>query len=162
MSERPVRLVLDTSAILSYAKAETLHVGETITQVDETGAAFGGPIACLASAGGADATLLHMLTTHPVCELLTVEVEEWRQWAAMTDVLGRLDAAAALVAASRWVRHVGSPGRSTLRALHPAVTRSAFWSRFNVCRPRATTTTSSRRFQARLLIARTPSGVLRI
>jgi hypothetical protein len=100
VSERPVRLVLDTSAILSYAKAETLHVGETITQVEENGAAFGVPIACLAMAGGADATLLHMLTTHPACELLTVEVEEWRQWAAMTDVLGRLDAAAALVAAS--------------------------------------------------------------
>jgi hypothetical protein len=35
-------------------------------------------------------------------ELLAVEVDAWRQWAAMTDVLGRLDISAALLATSDW------------------------------------------------------------
>jgi hypothetical protein len=97
--DRPIRLVLDTSAILAFA-GESLHVGETISQVDENGAAFGLPIVCLAAAHKADGRMLQMLTSHQACELLTVEVDEWRQWAAMTDVLGRLDVAAALLAAS--------------------------------------------------------------
>jgi hypothetical protein len=99
VTERPIRLVLDTSAILAFA-SESLHVGETISQVDENGAAFGIPIACLAAAHKADAQMLHLLTSHAVCELLTVEVDEWRRWTAMSDVLGRLDVAAALLAAS--------------------------------------------------------------
>ncbi len=99
MTGRRVRLVLDTSAILAFAE-ESLHVGETITQVDENEAAFGLPIACLASAHKAEIQMLRMLTNHDACELLTVDVDEWQQWSAMSDVLGRLDAAAALLAAS--------------------------------------------------------------
>ncbi len=101
MSARPVRLVLDTSAILAFA-GESLHVGETISQVDENGAAFGLPVACLATAHKADERMLQLLTSRHTCELLTVDVDEWRQWAAMCDVLGRLDAAAALLAASNF------------------------------------------------------------
>jgi hypothetical protein len=86
VTDRPIRLVLDTSAILAFAD----------------GAVFGLPIACLAAAHWADAGMLRMLTSHKVCELLTVDVDEWQQWAAMSDVLGRLDAAAALLAASNF------------------------------------------------------------
>jgi hypothetical protein len=100
VNDRPVRLVLDTSAILSFAKAEPLHVGETLAQVDENGAAFGLPIASLAAAHLADPRMVLVLTGHHASELLAVDVDKWRQWSAMTSVLGRLDAAAALVAAS--------------------------------------------------------------
>ncbi len=99
MSDRPIRLVLDTSAVLAFA-GESLHVGETISQVDENGAKFGLPIVCLAAAHKADGRMLQMLAAHEACELLTVDVHEWRQWGAMADVLGRVDAAAALLAAS--------------------------------------------------------------
>jgi hypothetical protein len=98
---RPVRLVLDTSAIVVFA-GESLHVGETISQVDENGAAFGVPIACLAAAHKVDARMVQVLTSHAGCELMTVDVDDWRQWAAMSDVLGRLDAAAALLAAANF------------------------------------------------------------
>ena len=99
MIGRPIRLVLDTSAILAFAKG-SLHVGETLSEVADNGAAFGLPIACLAAAHSADHSMLSMLTGHPVGVLLTVKVDEWRPWAAMCGLLGRLDAAAALLAAS--------------------------------------------------------------
>lgn len=99
MTGRPVRLVFDTSAIVAFA-AGSLHVGETITQVEENGASFGLPIACLAAAHAADAQMVQMLIAHEAAALVTVDIEAWRPWAAMTELLGRLDAAAALLAAS--------------------------------------------------------------
>jgi hypothetical protein len=101
VSARPIRLVLDTSAIVAFAGA-SLHVGETLSQVDENGVAFGLPLACLAAAHKADERMLHLLAGHHACELLTVDVDDWRKWAVMCDVLGRLDAAAALLAASNF------------------------------------------------------------
>jgi hypothetical protein len=101
VTDRPIRLILDTSAILAFADG-SIHVGETLSEVEANGAAFGLPIACLAAAHQAAAGMLRMLTSHKVCELLTVDVDEWQQWAAMSDVLGRLDAAAALLAASNF------------------------------------------------------------
>jgi hypothetical protein len=99
VTARPIRLVLDTSAIRAFADG-SIHVGETISQVDENGAAFGLPVACLAAAHKADVQMLRMLTGHDAGVLLTVAPDDWQQWAAMADVLGRLDAAAALLAAS--------------------------------------------------------------
>lgn len=116
MIVRPVRLVLDTSAILAFA-GESIHVGETISQVDENGAAFGLPIACLASAHKAETRMPHLLTSHGACELLTVDVGEWRQWVAMSDVVGRLDAAAALLAASAFDCDVLTSEPDTYRVL---------------------------------------------
>jgi hypothetical protein len=116
VSARPVRLVPDTSAILAFANG-SIHVGETISQVDENGAAFGVPIACLATAHKADERMLHLLTSHRACELLTVGVDEWRQWAVMCEVLGRLDAAAALLAASTFDCDVLTAEPDTYRAL---------------------------------------------
>jgi hypothetical protein len=114
--DRPIRLVLDTSAILAFADG-SYHVGETITQVDENGAAFGLPIACLAAARKADGQMLRLLTSHAACELLTVDVEDWRQWAAMTDVLGRLDVAAAFLAANLYDCDVLTAEPDAYRAL---------------------------------------------
>jgi hypothetical protein len=99
VSDRPVRLVLDTSAILAFARG-SIDVGETISQVEENAAAFGIPIVCLAAAHGADVRMMQMLVSHGACALLGVEPYEWRQWVAMADVLGRVDAGAALLAAS--------------------------------------------------------------
>ncbi len=43
MSDRPVRLILNTSAILAYGR-ESIDVGETIAEVSDGSAAFGLPI----------------------------------------------------------------------------------------------------------------------
>jgi hypothetical protein len=116
VTARPVRLVLDTSAILAFAGG-SIHVGETISQVDENGAVFGLPVACLASAHKADERMLHLLTTHHACELLTVSADEWPQWAVMCEVLGQLDVAAALLAASNFDCDVLTAEPDAYRAL---------------------------------------------
>ncbi len=49
MSQRPIRLVLDTSAVLAYGRGDA--VGETLREVHLNEAAFTVPLGCLASAG---------------------------------------------------------------------------------------------------------------
>jgi hypothetical protein len=61
VSEPPVHLVLDASAVRAYPN---IHVGETLTQVAENGGSFVTPLPCLVEARDGDL-------------------------AAMTDVLGR-------------------------------------------------------------------------
>jgi hypothetical protein len=116
VNDRPIRLVLDTSAILAFTGG-SIHVGETLSEVEANEAAFGLPIACLAAAHRADVGMLRMLTNHKVSELLTVDVDDWQQWAAMSDVLGRLDVAAALLAASDFDCDVLTAEPDTYRVL---------------------------------------------
>jgi len=100
VTDRGIGLVLDTSAVMAFGKG-SIHVGETIAEVDANGDAFGVPLACLAEASTTTTMeWLELLARHPACSLLVVEVGEWRQLAAMRGVAGRGDAAAALLAAN--------------------------------------------------------------
>lgn len=91
---KPLGLVLDTSAVLAYPN---LHVGETITQVEENGFAFTVPMPCLAAAR--DHGPVNLLLTHGAFRPVDVPYDQWRQFGAMRDVLGRDDCAAAYLIA---------------------------------------------------------------
>ncbi|MEW1584345.1 hypothetical protein AB0283_02690 [Micromonospora vinacea] len=100
MNERPVRIVLDASAVLAFCR-ESIHVGEVIAEVAGEDCVVGVPVMCLAEAsrGAADADRLDLLVNHPAVEVLTVDPLSWRALAVVYDTVGRLDAASALLAA---------------------------------------------------------------
>jgi hypothetical protein len=98
VSSRPVRLVLDTSAMAAYAS--TIDVGETLGEVQESNGAFALPAACLAEAAQLLPTdVLDLLVDNEAAAVTGLAAYEWRMLAAMRSVLGRLDAAAAFAVA---------------------------------------------------------------
>ena len=102
MTERRVTLVLDTSAIVAYTRAETaIHVGDVLIQVVDDGAVVVLPVACLAEAvpAVADIAMLDVLVSHEATLVLADGEDMWRDLAAMTEVVGRHDAASAALAA---------------------------------------------------------------
>lgn len=98
----PIRLVLDTSAILAYA-ATSIAVGETIAEVVDEGGWFGLPVVCLAEAsrlvGEDQAAGVLLLVEHPYAVVTPADDEEWRVLAEWTRILGRVDLASALAEA---------------------------------------------------------------
>jgi len=96
---RPVHLVLDTSAVLAYASGSE-HVGEPLTQVAENDATFVVPLTVLAvGAAQTDPRWAELLTKHPAFEPVKTEWTRWPALAATFGVVGRLDAAEALLVA---------------------------------------------------------------
>jgi hypothetical protein len=96
---KALHLVLDTSAVLAYAKGSE-HVGEPLTQVAENDAAFTVPLAALASAAvRVDRSLVELLTKHPAFASADLAWTRWAPLAATLGLLGRLDAAEALLLA---------------------------------------------------------------
>ena len=91
---KPLGLVLDTSAVLAFPG---LDVGETLTQVQENGCVFTVPMPCLSAAR--DHHAVDLLLAHPAFQPFDLPYAEWRQYGAMTDVLGRHDCAAAFLLA---------------------------------------------------------------
>ncbi|MET8909553.1 hypothetical protein [Micromonospora sp. NPDC004551] len=100
MTDRPVRIVLDASAILAFCR-ESIHVGEVIAEIADEECLFGLPVMCLAEASraAADGDRLDLLVNHPAATVLDVDPSNWRALAVVYDTVGRLDAAAALLAA---------------------------------------------------------------
>ncbi|MDP9794527.1 hypothetical protein J2S43_003039 [Catenuloplanes nepalensis] len=97
---RPVRVVLDTSAILAYCR-ESVGVGELIGEIADENGTVGLPMLCLAEARTrlADADLLDVLATHDAAEVLTLGPREWQGLAALDGDVGRRDASAAMLEA---------------------------------------------------------------
>ncbi|MEU3455307.1 hypothetical protein ABZ671_17175 [Micromonospora sp. NPDC006766] len=98
---RPVRLVLDTSAIVAFTSA-SIPVGELIAEVDDEEGLTGLPVLCLAEATrlAKDDARLALLVHHSATVLLDLPAEEWRSLAtSMFEVIGRADAASAVLAA---------------------------------------------------------------
>lgn len=104
-----IRLVLDTSAILAYANT-SIAVGETIAEVVDEGGRFAVPVACLAEASRLvpeeQAAGVLLLVEHPCAYLTPIGTEDWRVLAEWTRILGRLDAASALIEAIGWTAYV--------------------------------------------------------
>jgi hypothetical protein len=100
VTERPVRLILDTSAIIAFTHG-SIDVGELIAEIDDEDAAVGIPVLCLVAASHAteDTDRLHLLVHHAASALLDLRAVDWRVLAAIGETVGRLDAAAALLAA---------------------------------------------------------------
>jgi hypothetical protein len=101
VTNRPVHLVFDTSAIAAYAT--TVDVGEMIGEVNANGAAFALPVSCLVEAAQIlpdDAVT--WLASHEAAVVVGDNPDGWRALVAMRHLLGGLDVAAALDAAERY------------------------------------------------------------
>jgi hypothetical protein len=99
VSEPSIRLVLDTSAIIAYAR-ESMAVGEVIA--DEAGLAVGLPVLCLIEAKRSvtDTPLLGVLVGHPAAVVLNLDTTTWGTLSsAYDDTVGRVDAASAAMTA---------------------------------------------------------------
>jgi hypothetical protein len=92
-------MVLDTSAILAYARG-SIHVGEPIAEVDSDGGVVGIPVSCLAEARWmvGDIDRLNLLADHRATRLLAF-AQDWPTLADTVEIVGRLDAAFAMLAA---------------------------------------------------------------
>ncbi len=102
MTDRPVTLVLDTSAIVAYTRPETaIHVGDVLIQVGDEDALAVLPAACLAAAlpAVADLDMLDLLVAHQATTVLADGPDMWRDLAAMVEITGRVDAASAALVA---------------------------------------------------------------
>ena len=104
MSDRPVRVVLDTSAIVAYTHG-SIDVGEVIAEVDDEYGAVALPVLCLIEAYRvtADRDRLDVLVNHPATVVLDIDPADWRAVADLAGAGGRIDAAvAALLAVDYW------------------------------------------------------------
>ena len=98
--ERALRQILDTSAVLSFTQ-RSIHVGEVLAQVADEDAVAGIPLICLleASRSAADQGRLALLVEHRFTEVLAEDPAQWQALATLYDIVGRLDAASAALAA---------------------------------------------------------------
>ena len=100
MSDRPVKVILDASAIVAFTRG-SINVGEVLAEVNDEYAAAGLPILCLVegSRAVADGDRLELLVQHPATAVLALSPEDWQALAAIYDSVGRLDAGSAVLAA---------------------------------------------------------------
>lgn len=101
MTERPVNVLLDTSAIVAYTRGDAIGVGEVIAEIADEGTAFGIPLSCLVEAVREvrDGGLLDLLLKHPACSVVADRPTSWRRIAAVLSIVGRYDGASAVVLA---------------------------------------------------------------
>jgi hypothetical protein len=93
-------LVLDTSAIVAYAGG-SVDVGGPMAEVGDSGGVVVAPVVCLVEAAReVDDHMLRVLVENPVCELEPLTGERWPMAATTVRMLGRLDLAVSLIAAS--------------------------------------------------------------
>ena len=99
MTDRPVRLILDTSAVLAYA-AGNINVGEPVAEVAADGVRFTAAITCLAQAAQrVDEGWLNMLVRHEAFAATDLTFGQWRQLAALLGVVAEMGTASALLLA---------------------------------------------------------------
>jgi hypothetical protein len=98
-TDRPVRLVLDTSAVLSFTRG-SIHVGEPISEVADEGGVSGLPTLCLAAAKWMvdDRDRLQVLTEHPDTVVVPASHDPFALGIVETSV-GSLDASSAVLTA---------------------------------------------------------------
>ncbi len=100
--DQRVRLILDTSAVLAYARG-SINVGETITEVIQEGGWIGASVVCLAEASRVvpqqDAFGVPLLANHDRFVALPAEEGEWRKLAWWAKTLDGVDRAATAIEA---------------------------------------------------------------
>lgn len=99
MSDRPIRVILDASAIIAFTRGTSVDVGEILAEVNDEDAAAGLPVLCLVEASRAvpDIDLLELLVNHRATAIVALAADSWRALAATCDSVGRLDAASAVL-----------------------------------------------------------------
>jgi hypothetical protein len=99
-SLRPVQLLLDTSAIAAFT-AGSVAVGELIAEIDDEQGSAGLPVLCVAevSRHAADGDRLQLLVNHHATTVVGVKAGDWRALATSAEIVGRIDAATAVLAA---------------------------------------------------------------
>lgn len=99
----PVRLILDTSALLAYV-AGSMDAAETLNQVVENGDLFGVTADTAAETlthltDAHDRDILRRLLTSDSCRMLDVPGDDWQELAHWRTATGSLDRATAVLAA---------------------------------------------------------------
>ncbi len=116
MSDRPVRIVLDASAVTAFTQG-SIDVGEVMAEVHDERATVGLPVTCLVEATRTvtDTDRLHILVRHDATVILADEPQSWQALAATYEIVGRLDAASAALTAIDRKAYVltGQPGLYT-------------------------------------------------
>lgn len=99
-TRRPIKVVLDASAIVEFTRA-SIHVGETLAEIDDEHGAAAIPLACLIEAvhAVADVDRLDLLVAHDATVMITDDSADWQVLAATYDIVGRAEAASAALAA---------------------------------------------------------------
>lgn len=100
MTDRPVRIVLDRSAVIAYTR-QSVPVGELLIEIQDEQGCAAIPLACLVEAALVveDQARLEVLVDHPATAVLADEPDKWRDIAALREVLSAHDAASAALAA---------------------------------------------------------------
>lgn len=89
-----IRLVLDATAVAAFPHEA---VGETITQVQEDGAAFTTPLAAVvAAAQYGNREMIRYLLGHPAFRPVDIPVTSWRALSVGTELFGVFDVACSL------------------------------------------------------------------
>jgi len=101
VSDRPIRAILDTTAVVAYARGR-VSVGEVLAEITDEGLTFAVPDLCLIEAAQQldvdQWPALDMLTSHSHCERLELSAN-WRDIAAGARLLGSTSRAVAMLAA---------------------------------------------------------------
>jgi predicted nucleic acid-binding protein len=100
VSDRSVRVVIDTSAIIAFTHG-SIDVGEVIAEVDDENGAVVLPVLSLITAYRvtSDRDRLDVLVHHPAAVVLDIGPADWRVVADLAGPTDRIDAAAAALLA---------------------------------------------------------------
>lgn len=96
----PIRLVLDSTAILAFVR-QSFDVGEVLSEIGDNAAVAALPLACLVEAArdAVDQDRLHLLAEHPSTVVVSAEAADWRTLAALCSLIGGYAPATAALAA---------------------------------------------------------------
>jgi hypothetical protein len=98
--DRPVRLVLDASAILLFVR-QRFDIGETLAEVSDNDAVAALPLACLVEAAqhAVDADRLNLIAEHPATVIVGADPADWQTLGELYKLTGGYpEASAALTA----------------------------------------------------------------
>jgi hypothetical protein len=100
MTDRPIHMILDTSAIIAYLRG-SVDVGETLGAVRDEKGRVGLPVLSLVEAGYrlVDKGWLDLLLEHDATAILDVSGSDWLALTTMYQDVERLDGASAALAA---------------------------------------------------------------
>ena len=99
MSDEPIKVVLDASAITEFCRG-SINVGEVLAEVAEEQGAAALPVLCLVEAHArVDADHLDLLINHEATVITAPLPGDWLDLSILHDTVGRLDAAEAVLTA---------------------------------------------------------------
>jgi hypothetical protein len=100
VSDRPIRLILDRSAVVAYTRG-SIHVGEVLAEINDEAGCAAIPLPCLVEAAraAADHSRLELLVDHEATLVLADDPSKWRDLAALRDVVDSHDGVSAALAA---------------------------------------------------------------